>query len=182
RRAPPRQRRRDRQRPPRDRHPDRRRASHVRGEVPAVNGGTLTRLFFDAVEQHARHPAAFRYKAGEVWTPVPHRQAEERVRAIALGLRELGIQPGDRFAIGAATARYPRVKEEALAVRPDDLATLIYTSGTTGTPKGVMLTHNNLWSNVSACVEALRLSGGDSCLACLPLSHIFERMVDYYFF
>src|SRR2546425_10067955 len=45
-----------------------------------------------------------------------------------------------------------------------------------------MLTHNNLWSNVAACVEALRLSGGDSCLACLPLSHIFERMGDFYFF
>src|SRR5205807_1340376 len=54
--------------------------------------------------------------------------------------------------------------------------------GTTGTPKGVMLSHNNLWSNVVASVEALRLTGGDSCLACLPLSHIFERMVDYYFF
>src|SRR2546425_11098821 len=45
-----------------------------------------------------------------------------------------------------------------------------------------MLTHNNIWSNVIASVEALRVSEGDSCLACLPLSHILERMVDYYFF
>src|SRR5439155_325976 len=82
----------------------------------------------------------------------------------------------------AVAAQYPRFKEEALAVRPDDLATLIYTSGTTGQPKGVMLTHNNIWSNVIASVAALRVSEGDSCLACLPLSHILERMVDYYFF
>src|SRR3989442_11064849 len=53
---------------------------------------------------------------------------------------------------------------------------------TTGQPKGVMLTHNNIWSNVIASVEALRVSEGDSCLACLPLSHILQRMVDYYFF
>src|SRR5437016_4459369 len=66
-------------------------------------GGTLTRLFFDAVEQHASQPAAFRYKAGGVWTPVPHREAAERVRAIALGLRELGIAAGDRVAILAET-------------------------------------------------------------------------------
>src|SRR2546430_16405292 len=45
-----------------------------------------------------------------------------------------------------------------------------------------MLTHGNIWSNVAAAVEALRVSESDSCLACLPLSHIFERMVDYYFF
>src|SRR5216110_3643376 len=45
-----------------------------------------------------------------------------------------------------------------------------------------MLTHNNIWSNVIASVAALRVSEGDSCLACLPLSHILERMVDYYFF
>ena len=81
----------------------------------------------------------------------------------------------------AAAAKYPRFKEEALAVRPDELATLIYTSGTTGQPKGVMLTHDNICSNVRGAVETIRVSDDDSCLALLPLSHILERMVDYYF-
>ena len=81
----------------------------------------------------------------------------------------------------AATAKYPRFKEEALGVRPADLATLLYTSGTTGQPKGVMLTHDNICSNVRACVETLRVSEQDRCLALLPLSHILERMVEYYF-
>ena len=81
----------------------------------------------------------------------------------------------------AAGAKYPRFKEEALGVRPVDLATLLYTSGTTGQPKGVMLTHDNICSNVRACVETLRVTEDDSCLALLPLSHILERMVEYYF-
>ena len=81
----------------------------------------------------------------------------------------------------AAVAKYPRFKEEALSVQPADLATLLYTSGTTGPPKGVMLTHDNICSNVRACVDTLRVSEDDTCLALLPLSHILERMVDYYF-
>jgi long-chain acyl-CoA synthetase len=237
-----------------------------------MSSGTLTALLFSAVERYADHPAAFRYKAAGVWRAVTHQEALERVRAISLGLRELGIGPRDHVAIlaetrlewaladyaclcarvadvpiyptlpanqveymlrdsaatavfcssgaqvekirqvqaglpslrhiivfnadgagagvvtlsaletqgRAAEAKYPRFTEEALAVRPDDLATLIYTSGTTGQPKGVMLTHHNIWSNVAACVEALRLSEDASCLAWLPLSHILERMVDYY--
>ena len=239
-----------------------------------MSARTLTELFFDAVEKYGGHPAAFRYKADGTWHAVTHREARERVEALAMGLRELALGAGDKVAIlsetrldwtladyaclciratdvpiyptlpanqveyilrdsgaaavfcstaaqvekiqsvraglpalrnvivfdsaaagggvialadvekkgKAAAAKYPRLKEDALTVRPDDLATLIYTSGTTGQPKGVMLSHGNICSNVNACVAVLRASEDDSCLAWLPLSHILERMVEYYFF
>lgn len=63
------------------------------------------------------------------------------------------------------------------AVKPSDLLTLIYTSGTTGRPKGVMLTHHNIVSNVKALVRGkfFPLSHGDKALSFLPLCHIYER-------
>ena len=63
------------------------------------------------------------------------------------------------------------------AVKPSDLLTLIYTSGTTGRPKGVMLTHNNIVSNVKSLVRGnfFDLLPGDRALSFLPLCHIYER-------
>lgn len=85
-----------------------------------------------------------------------------------------------------AAADTPPSREEyrriADGVGPDDLATLIYTSGTTGSPKGVMLTHNNIRSNVEATRHKLPFEGDDVVLSFLPLSHIFQRMSDYLMF
>lgn len=61
-----------------------------------------------------------------------------------------------------------------------DLATLVYTSGTTGPPKGAMLSHDNILSNVEACCQLIEVGPEDECLSFLPLSHIFERMAGYY--
>ena len=238
--------------------------------------GTLTQLFFTTTDRHAGLPAAFRSKVGGTWIAITHRETLERVQAISLGLRELGIAPGDKVAIvsenrpewaladyaclcaratdvpiyptlpanqtkyilndseavavfcsttaqidkvlevkaglprlkhviafdgaaaaqrpgvmalaeveakgRAAKAKYPDWKREALSVAPEDLATLIYTSGTTGDPKGVMLSHYNIWSNVQACLQIIPIGGGDECLSMLPLSHSYERMVDYTLF
>jgi len=239
-----------------------------------MNKGTLTQLFFTTVDRHAGLPAAFRSKVDNAWVDVTHKQAAERVQAICLGLRELGIKPGDKVGIvsenrpewalsdyaclcaraadvpiyptltpnqtayilrdsesvvvfcstpeqvdkvletrdqlpnlkhiiafdaaarrpgvmtlaelensgRAAGGKYPAWKKDALASQPDDLATLIYTSGTTGEPKGVMLSHYNIWSNVQAVLQMIPIGGGDECLSMLPLSHSYERMVDYTLF
>jgi len=66
--------------------------------------------------------------------------------------------------------------------QPSDLATFIYTSGTTGNPKGVMLTHDNLVSNLLSASEAIEIRRDQTGLSFLPLSHSFERIVDFIYF
>ena len=73
-----------------------------------------------------------------------------------------------------------RIETMAGEVQPDDLATLIYTSGTTGKPKGAILTHKNLVSNIKACHQHIDVRSSDRCLSFLPLCHAFERTAGYY--
>jgi long-chain acyl-CoA synthetase len=98
-------------------------------------------------------------------------------------LDEVGVAQFDEFINKGASVHRdkPDLYEELWsAVTPEDLATLIYTSGTTGEPKGVMLAHRNLASNVRASFKWLGLEGKrDVALTYLPHSHIFERCVWY---
>ncbi len=83
------------------------------------------------------------------------------------------------LATGEDTSYQEEVEMRKNAVKPGDLATLIYTSGTTGRPKGVMLSHNNVVSNVIASQPRVPFEYGSIALSFLPVCHIFERMILY---
>ncbi|MBC8323263.1 MAG: long-chain fatty acid--CoA ligase [Candidatus Marinimicrobia bacterium] len=72
------------------------------------------------------------------------------------------------------------LKAIANTIKPDDLLTLIYTSGTTGNPKGAMLSHKNLVSNILSGRKSIHIDENDVFLSFLPLSHVFERMVGHF--
>jgi long-chain acyl-CoA synthetase len=97
-----------------------------------------------------------------------------------------GVVAWDRFLeLGQAVAGAESegdFRRRALEAEPGSVATILYTSGTTGQPKGVMLTHQNISSNVWACSHVLPVGPSDVTLSFLPLSHVFQRMVDFLLF
>ncbi|MEX2178193.1 MAG: long-chain fatty acid--CoA ligase [Gemmatimonadaceae bacterium] len=138
-----------------------------------LNDSACTAIFTSTAEQSAK-VAAMRAQL----TSVRHVIGFGRDRRAGEDYTFDEIRLRGKAADGAAAAEAYRAR--ALAVRPDDVATLIYTSGTTGEPKGVMLTHDNLYSNVMAAAAAVPFGGGDTALSFLPLSHSFERMAGHY--
>lgn len=84
------------------------------------------------------------------------------------------------LALGKDQSNQTLVEERKNSIKTDDLATIIYTSGTTGKPKGVMLSHKNIVSNVLDCAPRIPFEKGNSRgLSFLPICHIFERMIVY---
>jgi len=90
--------------------------------------------------------------------------------------------PMQSFLKNAPPGNDPEIEAIGLSIDPDDLATLIYTSGTTGTPKGVMLTHGNIASNLNVSLDMYEFDKDDLCISFLPLSHVTARHLDYALF
>ena len=81
--------------------------------------------------------------------------------------------------LGAKNNNTEQIKLLKDGIKGNDLATIIYTSGTTGTPKGVMLSHANILSNIYSCDHLVPVSAGERVLSFLPINHIFERTIVY---
>jgi long-chain acyl-CoA synthetase len=98
--------------------------------------------------------------------------------------------PGVRASLPRIVAQAPtldeaavtRIRTAAVAVEPRDLATIVYTSGTTGTPKGVMLSHGNIASDLRGCLARVPTNTAHQALSVLPLPHVLERTLSYGYF
>jgi long-chain acyl-CoA synthetase len=136
------------------------------------------------------------HDAGARWLFVSTTAQRDKVNQVRDELPDLrGVVAFDPLAAGAKTESWDdflrhgrqsvarhgaELARRETTLGPSDLATLMYTSGTTGNPKGVMLSHGNILSNVAQCLEAEALQPDDVALCWLPLSHIYARTCDFY--
>ena len=145
-------------------------------QIPYLLNDSGARALFVSTPEQARKVASVRAQApGVQWIIGFAADKDDGCDYTLAELEALGAAEDSR-------ERATLFKEQALAVTPDQLVTLIYTSGTTGNPKGVMLTQDNLCSNVLATKATMPVSTADTALSFLPLSHIFERTGDYFLF
>ena len=123
------------------------------------------------------------------WVMVSDSSLYERIAPIArefphiAGVYTFNRVPGAQHWSDIKAAARPDLNQELAnrraAIQKEDTATIIYTSGTTGFPKGVMLSHHNIMSNLLEAAVRVPCKAGDKSLSFLPLNHIYERMLTY---
>ena len=123
------------------------------------------------------------------WVMVSDASLYERIAPIArefphiAGVYTFNRVPGAQHWSDIKAAARPDLNQELAnrraAIQKEDTATIIYTSGTTGFPKGVMLSHHNIMSNLLEAAVRVPCKAGDKSLSFLPLNHIYERMLTY---
>ncbi len=138
-----------------------------------VNETAMTTLFVGGQEAYAK-----------IHTLREHAPA---VRNVVVFDESVQLQKGDLYfsqflQTGEDTALDNALDHLLAAATPDELATIIYTSGTTGEPKGVMLTHANIYHQFRALEGQFQVGPGDRSLCFLPLSHVYERSWSYFLF
>jgi long-chain acyl-CoA synthetase len=111
--------------------------------------------------------------------PPAHSSAPSAPKDGAAGRGSASELSYEALIAGAGDAEIATYRKCVAGLRSDLLASIIYTSGTTGEPKGVMLSHANFTSNSQASFERFQIAAGSVGLSFLPLSHVYERLVDY---
>lgn len=116
----------------------------------------------------------------ELYNKVQSIREEVPILQKVFTLEKLPDIPGWDDLIREPTSKhYEKFQTYKAAIHEDDLATIIYTSGTTGEPKGVMLSHKNIVSNIKSIIALAPINASKRAISFLPLSHVFERMVTF---
>ena len=155
----------------------------LRGAVTVPIYPTLTAGQVSYLLRHSGARIAF-VSSAEQLAKLCSIQSETFVEQVIVMDEAAAAEPGvlsmPAMMAAGPTQRVPELDAMGKAVSPDELATIIYTSGTTGVPKGAMLTHGNIASNLSVSLAAFQLHAEtDLAVSFLPLSHITARHVDF---
>ena len=142
-------------------------------------GGVTVPLFENIAVDHLKFQVE---QANIKWICVDSAEGRFLVESMGAGVKV--VMCGEKFPIAKEESfleKEKKFQEKIKKIKANDLATIIYTSGSTGVPKGVELTHANILFQVNATQERFLVHHGAVGLSCLPLAHVFERMVLYFY-